>query len=110
MGPENLTTGDRLPDELRSLFWDCDSSAVSLEANLSFVIRRVLDRGTWDEITWLRKTVGDSAIRDWFLNKRGGGLDPPKLRFWGLILDLPEAEVDEWVRKATELPWHGRHH
>jgi len=58
---------------------------------------------------WLRQTVGDPVIRDWFIEKRGGGLDPRRLRFWGLILDLPEAEVDEWVHKARQSTWRRRH-
>ena len=98
-----------LPCVLESLFWDCDFRALSLQTNLSFIIRRILDRGNWDEITWLRRTVGDPAIRDWLLRKGGGDLDPRRLRFWGVILDLPEAEVDGWVHSARQSTWHGRH-
>jgi hypothetical protein len=97
-----------LPENLRSLFWDCDFDSVDLFEHRRFVIRRILDQGDWQAITWLRKTVGDAAIRDWFLATNGRGLDPPRLRFWGLILDLPEDQVDEWVRKAKESPWDRR--
>jgi hypothetical protein len=97
-----------LPLELKSLFWDCDFATVNMEEHHNFIIRRILDRGDWDNITWLRHNLGDAAIRDWFLSKAGGGLDPRKLRFWGLILDLPEQSVDEWVNKAHMSVWHGR--
>ena len=94
-----------LPTELKSLFWDCDFTSVRLDEHRNFVIRRVIDRGDWTAITWLRLTVGDEGIRDWFLLKNGGRLDQRKLRFWGLILDLPRPDVDEWVRTARSSDW-----
>lgn len=97
-----------LPQDLKTLFWDTDFDTVDLEKHRNFIIRRVLDRGDWQAISWLRKTVGDTVIRDWFLAKNGGGLDPRRLRFWGLILNLPAHEVDEWVRQARQSIWHGR--
>lgn len=97
-----------LPSTLKIWFWDCDFSSLTWEEHGSFIIRRILDRGDWDTITWLRRAIGDGVLRDWFLAKSGGGLDPPKLRFWGLILDLPEQLVDEWVEKARSSIWHGR--
>ena len=102
------TTTD-LPENLRSLFWDCDFSSLSWRQYSNFIIKRILERGTWDEITWLRRSAGDEAIRDWFLRKQGGGLDPMRLRFWQVILDLPEDLADEWVREAKQSIWHGRH-
>lgn len=102
------SSASKLPEKLRSLFWDCDFDSLRLGEHDSFVIRRILDRGNWDSIKWLRRTLGDDAIRQWFMAKHGRGLDPPKLRFWELILDLPKSEVDEWVRRARTSTWHGR--
>lgn len=93
---------------LKSLFWDCDFSTLELGKHRNFIIRRILDRGDWQAITWLRRTVGDGVIRDWLLERHGGGLDPRKLRFWGLILELPTAKVDEWVRDTRMSSWHRR--
>ena len=104
----NADTTLRLPQCLETLFWDCDPRALTWERNRAFIIRRVLDRGDWQAMQWLRQAVGDGAIRDWFLTKRGRGLDPRKLRFWALILDLPEQEVDERVREARQSTWHRR--
>lgn len=97
-----------LPRDLEVLFWDVDFSSVDLDTHRSFIIRRVLDCGDLDAITWLRRTVGDAGIRDWFLAKDGGGLEPRKLRFWGNLLDLPVDRVDDWVREARQSIWHSR--
>ncbi|MBP6965616.1 MAG: hypothetical protein KBC96_14560 [Armatimonadetes bacterium] len=97
-----------LPSSLETLFWDCDFSSLNWQKNRSFIIRRILDRGDWSAVTWLRGAVGDMAIRDWMLAEGGGKLDSRKLRFWGLILDLPASSVDEWVMKARQSSWHRR--
>jgi hypothetical protein len=91
---------DRLPDSIRSLFWDCDPSEVSITAHRSFIIGRVLDSGDWNAVSWLRREVGDDALREWFVRKRGGGLDARKMRFWELILGLPGEMVSEWVSRS----------
>lgn len=44
-----------------------------------------------------------------FIRKRQGrGLDPKSLRFWGLLLDLADAELDAWIAAATQTPWERR--
>lgn len=106
--PDQQDSASKLPDDLRPLFWDCDFDAIRLGEYDNFIIRRVLGEGDWESIKWLRRTLGDDAIRQWFLAKRGGGLEPAKLRFWELILDLPKDDVDVWVREARGSIWHGR--
>ncbi len=104
MGPGNFSQTAALPRRLKPFFWDCDFSTLSLAQYRNFIIKRILVEGDWDAIKWLRKTVGDSGIRDWFLSKNGGGLDPRRLRFWGLILDLPKDRVDQWVCGSAKVP------
>lgn len=99
-----VSSASRLPDSLKSLFLDCDFPSLRLGEHGSFVIRRVIDRGDCQAITWLRHTLGDDAIRQWFLAKRGGELDARKLRFWEVVFDMPKSDVDEWVRRVRSLP------
>lgn len=106
--PKRVGSTSMLPDRIAGLFWDTDASSLHLYAHRDFIIKRVLDRGDWDAVSWLRNALGDAAIRDWFLAKHGGGLDARKLRFWAVILDLPKPEVDEWVSQARSSTWHGR--
>ena len=99
---------EEIPADLASLFWDCDPCRLSLASHRSFIIGRLLDRGDWRATQWLRRVVGDGALRDWLIHKKGGGLDPRKLRFWGLILDLPDDEVDRWCMALGRNGWEGR--
>lgn len=108
MRVESVVVASKLPDNLRTLFWDCDFASLDLSQYRNFVIRRILDRGNWDAIMWLRHTLGDMAIKEWFITKHGRGLDARKIRFWEVILDMPKADVDEWVRRERTSNWHGR--
>lgn len=97
-----------LPDNIRGLFWDCDPATVSLTKHRSFVIGRILDHGDWNAVSWLRKEIGDEAIRDWLEQKQGGQLGPRKLRFWELILGLPDEMVEVWISRRRSSSWERR--
>jgi hypothetical protein len=46
-----------------SLFWDVDITKLSTEKNKDFIIRRVFDRGTWEEILDLVVYYGEDAVQ-----------------------------------------------
>lgn len=93
-----------LPAGVRSFFWDCDFQTVDPAAQREFVLSRLVERGDWDSLVWLRQTVGDEEIRRWLLEKGWRRLNPRHLRFWALILGVPEADRDDLVRRSRG-PW-----
>lgn len=97
-----------VPAQLESLFWDCDPESLDLERHRRFIMRRVVEHGGVDSMVWLRRQYGDDSLRAWLREEHGRGLSPPSLRFWSLILEIPEVEADEWVRRARQDSWHGR--
>jgi hypothetical protein len=99
---------ERLPEHLRSLFWDYDFDQLVWPACQDLAIARILERGGDDALRWLRKTLGDENLRSWILTRQGRGLDPKRLRFWQLILDLPEQEVARWIEESLVEPWARR--
>jgi hypothetical protein len=98
----------RLPEMLRPLFWDCDFAQVTWAEHREFVIRRVLSEGSWDAVSWLRRRIGDTALREWIMCHQGRWLDRQQLRFWELILDLPPGLVDSWLASEMRQLWEGR--
>lgn len=98
----------RLPDAFRSFFWDCDFSSLSWEDHRDYIIKRILTHGDWNSVRWLRVRLGDTALRRWIEENGGGGMDPRQLRFWGLILRIPEPTVDAWVEAAQQSIWGRR--
>jgi len=97
-----------LPEQLRPFFWDCTFSRLSLTEDRDLIIRRILANGSWDAVRWLRKTLGDPALREWLIAHRGRGLTARQLRFWGLLYDLPARQVNQWVKTAKAGVWERR--
>ena len=101
-------TSDRLPELLRPLFWDTDFDQVSWRDHRDYVIRRVLSAGTWDTVRWLRGHLSDQELRQWIVQHEGRGLSSRQLRFWEVVLDLPGAKVDAWLKTEGRRLWEGR--
>ncbi|MFN3308686.1 MAG: DUF6922 domain-containing protein, partial [Anaerolineales bacterium] len=70
-----------LPERLRALFWDVRFEDLNWESHRSFIVGRILERGAWQDIQWLRQTVGDEALCNYILDHKGKGLSPRQLRY-----------------------------
>lgn len=97
-----------LPPPLRRYFWDVDPEALSVEEHPEWTVGRLLRRGGWDAVRWLRREVGDRELERWLREREGGGLSPRRLRFWALVLDLPENLVEDWIEASRTGPWGTR--
>jgi len=94
-----------LPKSVRAYFWDYPSTKLSLKSDRELIIRRILTSGSWESIQWLRKQIGDVALREWLIAHRGRGLSPRQLRFWALLLDISKRQVNSWVGVSRNNPW-----
>jgi hypothetical protein len=99
---------EALPREILRLFWDLDASSLRWEQHQDQIIGRILASGPWDTIQWLRRRVGDPAVRDWIGRHQGRGLSAQQLRFWELILGLPRRAVDAWLQGPQRGVWDHR--
>jgi len=97
-----------LPETQASFFWDFPFKKLTWEADRELVIRRLLTDGSWEAVTWLRRQIGDIALRKWLIMHRGRGLSPRQLRFWSLALALPDRQVRAWAHTARFEPWSKR--
>lgn len=101
-------TPPELPDELKELFWDYDAEQLSWEQSRHAIVLRLLERGGMQAIGWLRRHMRDEEIREFIARRRGRGISPPRLRYWGLLLDIPRQDVDVWIEAARQNPWQTR--
>lgn len=99
----------RLPAALRPLFWDLDAGRLTWDRDRDLVVGRVLARGGLKEGQILRRRLGDPTLREWVIRNEARGLSPARVRFWELVLALPRARADAWVRSARATVWEGRH-
>src|SRR5687767_7382071 len=84
----------RLPEAVlrlaRQLFWDIEPGELDLERHEDFIFGRVLSLGDLDAVSALRAEVGDDALRA-FIQRAPHRLDRRSLRFFQVLLSLPEA-------------------
>ncbi|OPY06071.1 MAG: hypothetical protein A4E67_01645 [Syntrophaceae bacterium PtaB.Bin038] len=102
------TRKESIPARLRPFFWDVEFRRLKLDRDRDLIIRRLLDRGDWEAVQWLRTRFSDRDLKNWLVDRRGAGLSPPKLRFWELVLGLPEQDVNDWLRSKTRQVWDQR--
>ncbi len=97
-----------LPELLGRYFWDYAPGRLTWPDSRQTIIGRLLEKGGFDSVRWLRRHVGDQEIREFIIARRGRGIDPKRLRYWELILRLPEELVSAWIAAALQNPWHQR--
>jgi len=78
------------PDEVRRLFWDVDPVAIDLRLHRDYVMQRIMTRGSWAAMTWLRASYAPAELAD-FLRHKGMRLPPRERAYWGLIAGVPLA-------------------
>jgi hypothetical protein len=98
----------QLPSSLRPLFWEYDFSRLRWRRDADLILDRVLSQGGSAQLRLVRRRFGDEGIRDWILRHEARGLSPQQIRFWELVLKLPRAKADAWVRAARSGTWHRR--
>jgi hypothetical protein len=106
--PQPAVPQQGLPEHLRPLFWDHEFGRLAWPADRDLIVARVLERGGDDGIRWLLHTVGEPDLRNWIVRRSGRGLDARRLRFWQVILDIPEDQVTRWIEAVQAEPWTRR--
>jgi hypothetical protein len=73
-----------LPDEVARLFWDVDVNTLDLVRHADYVMERIMGRGTWAAMRWLRTTYSTAKIAN-FIRRKGDRLSPRDRAYWALI-------------------------
>jgi hypothetical protein len=108
-GPRGRMSGP-LPQRLKPLFWDDHFARLTWEADADLIKSRILAAGDWDAVQWLRRSLGDEALRTWLESRRGAGLTSRQLRFWELVLKLSHGDVNAWLADPAREVWERRRH
>jgi hypothetical protein len=97
-----------LPSTVSDLLWDVAPAELRLPRHRDFLIGRILARGRWAAVTWLRRELSDAAIAKYLERTRGRLLSPRQLRFWGLVLGLDDDAVSSWIADRQGGLWDRR--
>lgn len=82
-----------LPDGVARLLWDVDVTSIDLDRDRALVIERIMSRGTWEAMRWLRRRYAKAVLAD-FVRQRGPlVLSPRDLAYWALVSDVDLGEA-----------------
>ena len=74
------------PKFRQSLFWDVDPETIDPEKNAKYIIERILEHGSDEEIRWMWSYYPHSLIKDRVENSRGVIHEKTKA-LWSLLLE-----------------------
>jgi hypothetical protein len=85
-----------IPDAVARLLWDVDLQRLDLDRDSFVVFERVMSRGTWEAMKWLRERYPVGELADFVRDRGRRVLSPRDLAYWALVcdVDLGPAEGD----------------
>jgi hypothetical protein len=72
------------PPEVARLFWEVDPRDIDVDEHRDYVLERVMTRGGWRAMRWLRETYPPDALAD-FLDRKAHRLSPRDRAYWSLV-------------------------
>jgi hypothetical protein len=78
-------------EELRVFFWDVDINAIDLQLHKRFVIERLLQFGTANEVRWVLAHYLPADIIE--VIRKSRNLDARTANFWAIHFGIPREEV-----------------
>jgi len=95
-----MKKSNRIDPSLYSFFWDCDPEHLDTIKHSDFIMYRIMERGTYDAMCWLKKTYTDHQ-RYLFLERKGYRVLPfRELNYWLLISGADTNRRKELIEKA----------
>lgn len=102
----SLACPDRaVPAALHWLFWEIEPTTVDLVEHADYVMERVMSRGNWAAMCWLRRVYGEAELAA-FLRHRGERLAPRERAYWELVAGVAPSS-DAQAPGGGRPPWAG---
>jgi hypothetical protein len=91
------------PDFSPSVFWDCRAEKINYDESKSFVIERVLTRGTEQDERELFRYYGGETIKNTVLNLRY--LDRKTLNYLSIVFNIPQEKFRCYRKTSSKDPF-----
>jgi hypothetical protein len=67
------------------LLWDVDPSEIDPQRHAALIFERVMSRGSWEAMKWLREAYPPSALAEFVRGQGARRLSPRDLAYWALV-------------------------
>jgi hypothetical protein len=98
-----------IPEFLKPFFWEYAHEDIDTIQHASTIMSRIMERGSWEAMVWLKKTYSREQIINFLINKGKDSLPPRELNYWLLISGVPPEDRRKLVdsAKANYAAWRG---
>ncbi len=76
---------EALPESVVRLLWDVDPDAIDLRRDRALIMERVMSRGTWEAMQWLRRQYSHEDLAEFVRTRGVRRLSPRDLAYWALV-------------------------
>lgn len=74
-----------LPPFVERLLWDVDPASIDLDRDAPLVLERVMSRGSWEAMKWLRATYPQAKLASFVRSEGVRRLSPRDRAYWALV-------------------------
>ncbi len=101
-----------IPQFLQPFFWEYGDGVVDTAKHAHLIMERVMLRGSWKSMGWLRSTFTTAQIKEFLLARGVNVLPPRELNYWLFIIDAAPEERTRIVTIARNKHnlWRKRAH
>ena len=91
----------KLPEFLKSLFWDVDHRNISPQDRAEYVIKRILEYGDRKTVHWMRRNFKKIKIKEVLCRARD--LSPQSANYWAIILGVNRKRIKCLQKRYLEI-------
>ena len=105
-----MNNNSGIPKFLHRFFWEYDPDKIDTIEHADLIKARIMERGTWQAMTWLKEVYSD-AEREEFLSRKGIKVLPPReLNYWAMVSGVSDNIRKKWLKQAVreKNPWKER--
>jgi hypothetical protein len=111
MREKNPKKEGSLPEFLFHFFWEYDPITIDVDKHSSLIMGRIMERGSWAAMSWLRETYSKDQLVAFLENKGIRSLPPRELNYWALICDMSFRKRQDWLKETRQKTdvWRNRY-
>jgi hypothetical protein len=85
------------------IFWDAEMSVLDTRRHMRYIVTRVMDRGTLEDVRYVMKLYGRSQIKKILI--QAPNLDYLTISFFANYFEIPKTDFVAYSRKE-QAKWH----
>jgi len=90
----------QLPSHLQRFFWEYDPQVLDIKKHADVIMARIMERGSWQAMMWLRKVYPSEVLADFLSDKGWRVLPPREVNYWALVSGMSEEAKARLIVKA----------